>query len=60
MQKEKTHWVKQQPIRGGPPFEARQGRKVMFGDCECVQFVSGRRKRDLGVRGVERQRKKRE
>lgn len=31
---------------GGPRSKPRQGRKVMFSDCECIQYVSGRRRRE--------------
>ena len=53
----KARWVNSQS--GGPTFRARQGRKLMFSDCECVQFVSGRRKRETrGERHREREREK--
>lgn len=37
----------QQPI-GGPTFNVRQETKLMFSDCECIQYVSGRRKIETG------------
>lgn len=55
-----VHTCKRNPL-GQQLFQGahgqRQGRKVMFSDCKCIQSVSARRKRETGgVRHRERER----
>lgn len=49
----KTNPLGQQLIQGA--HVQSQGRKLMFTDCKCIQYVSGRKKREArGERGRER------